>query len=425
MAPYGNLAIQVNTEPDAKLTTANNPYSAGAGSSPPVLAGRDTDLADFRVLLEQLAAGHSGARSLIYSGLRGVGKTVLLLQFEREASARDWPCTGVVETGATTQFRALFARITHRLLRALGRKENASEQVRRSLGVLKAFHGTGPAGFQLNIDVEAVAGAADTGDLEEDVLELLVEVGEAARAAGVGVVYLFDEMQHLPATAMGALCMAFHKVSQNQLPVALVGAGLPSLPTQLRSAKPYAERLFNYKRLGRLPEAAARAALVVPATRLGAAYTDDAVAKIVELSDGYPYFIQEYGRVIWEESDESPITLADVEFAAPIVQETLDEEFFDNRVDEATGAERRYMAAMADLGEGAQNTLEVTRRMGFDSRASTSKARQSLIDKGLIFSPSIGLVDFTVPHFAQFMRRRYPLDAVVANDDETGADGRR
>jgi hypothetical protein len=252
-------------------------------------------------------------------------------------------------------------------------------------------------------------------------MELLVEVGEAARAAGSGVVYLVDEMQHLDETAMGALCMAFHKVSQRKLPVALVGAGLPPLPTQLRSAKPYAERLFNYKRLGRLEPAAARAALIVPATRLGVEYDEDAVEKILELSDGYPYFIQEYGRVVWEETDESPITLADVELAAPLVQETLDEEFFDNRVDEATGAERRYMAAMADLGDSEQKTLEVTKRLGFETRASTSKTRQGLIDKGLIYSPKLGYVDFTVPHFAKFMRRRYPLEAVLADDNGAAA----
>jgi hypothetical protein len=381
MAGYAVWAIQRDNVPDpVNLTTANNPYSAGAGSSPPLLAGRDGDLNQFRVLLDQLAAGHSGARSLIYSGLRGVGKTVLLLEFEREASDRGWPCTGVVEIGATTDFRTSFARMTHRLLRTLSRKEAVKERVLQALGVLKAFNVTTPGGFQLNIDVEAISGSADTGDIEEDLMELLVEVGEAARAARVGIVYLVDEMQHLPPVAMGALCMAFHKVSQGKLPVALVGAGLPQLPTQLRAAKPYAERLFNYKRLGRLDDAAARTALVVPASRLGAEYEQAAVATILELSDGYPYFVQEYGRVVWEETSEAPITLADVELAAPLVQETLDEEFFDNRVDEATGAERRYMAAMADLGEGRQATLEVTKRLGFVTRASTSKARQGLIE---------------------------------------------
>lgn len=398
-----------------KLSTANNPYSAGAGSSPPLLAGRDGDVEDFRVLLDQLGAGHSGARSLIYSGLRGVGKTVLLLEFENEAVDRGWPCTGVVEIGATTDFRTSFARMTHRLLRTLSRKEAVKERVMQALGVLKAFNITTPGGFQLNIDVDAISGSADTGDIEEDLMELLAEVGEAARAAGLGVVYLVDEMQHLSETAMGALCMAFHKVSQRKLPVALVGAGLPPLPTQLRSAKPYAERLFNYKRLGRLEPAAARSALVVPASRLGVEYEKEAVDKILELSDGYPYFIQEYGRVVWEETEESPITLADVELAAPLVQETLDTEFFDNRVDEATAAERRYMAAMADLGDGEQATLETTKRLGFETRASTSQARQGLIEKGLIYSPKLGYVDFTVPHFAKFMRRRYPLKAVLTD----------
>jgi AAA ATPase domain len=417
MGRYALLAIRGHNVPEpVKLTTAANPYSAGAGSSPPLLAGRDADLGDFRVLLEQLAAGHSGARSLIYSGLRGVGKTVLLLELESEAVDRGWPCTGVVEIGATTDFRTSFARMTHRLLRSLSRKEAVKERVLQALGVLKAFNVTTPGGFQLNIDVDAASGSADTGDMEEDLTELLVEVGEAARAAGVGVVYLVDEMQHLPAVAMGALCMAFHKISQRKLPAALVGAGLPSLPTQLRSAKPYAERLFGYKQLGRLPAAAARAALVVPAGRRGVDYDEEAVERILELSDGYPYFIQEYGRVVWEEADQSPITLADAELAAPLVQETLDEEFFDNRVDEATGAERRYMAAMSDLGEGSQRTLEITKRLGFETLASTSKARHGLIEKGLIYSPEVGYVDFTVPHFAHFMRRRYPLEAVLRED---------
>lgn len=344
------------------------------------------------------------------------GKTVLLVAFESEAIDRGWPCTGVVEIGATTDFRTSFARMTHRLLRTLSRKEAVKERVLQALGVLKAFNVTTPGGFQLNIDVEAISGSADTGDIEEDLTELLVEVGEAARAAGAGVVYLADEMQHLPEIAMGALCMAFHKISQRKLPAALVGAGLPSLPTQLRSAKPYAERLYRYKQLGRLPPAAGRAALVVPAGRSGVDYEEVAVEKILELSDGYPYFIQEYGRVVWDETDESPIMLADVELAAPLVQETLDEEFFDNRVDEATGAERRYMAAMADLGEGEQRTLEITKRLGYETLASTSQARHGLIEKGLIYSPKLGYVDFTVPHFTQFMRRRYPLEAVLTDD---------
>jgi hypothetical protein len=217
---------------------------------------------------------------------------------------------------------------------------------------------------------------------------------------------------------MGALCMAFHKLAQRELPVALAGAGLPPLPGQLRSAKPYAERLFEYFLLGALPEPAARAALVLPATRKGVDFEDGAAELILAAADGYPYFIQEYGRVIWEEAGVSPITAAAVAEALPVARDILDEEFFDNRVEEATNEERRYMAAMADLGDGPQGTAEVTVRAGYKQRASSGKARQALIRKGLVYVPKHGTVDFTVPHFADFMRRRYPLASLLKTADE-------
>jgi hypothetical protein len=400
-----------------ELTRATNPYSAGAGTMPPFLAGRDKDLERFDTLLARLEAGDQG-RSLVYSGLRGVGKTVLLLEFEKLAVERGWDCTGVVEIGATTDFRTSISRMTHRLLRSLSRKHVIKDRVTRALGVLKAFNVTAPGGFQLSIDVTALSGSADSGDIEDDLTELLVEVGEAARAGGKGVVYLVDEMQNLEPVAMGALCMAFHKLAQQQLPVALVGAGLPPLPSQLRSAKPYAERLFEYFPLGRLPEAAARSALVTPATHRGASYEPGAAELVLAAADGYPYFIQEYGRVVWEDAGVSPITAAAAAEALPVAREILDEEFFDNRVEEATNEERRYMAAMADLGDGPQGTGEVTGRAGYKQRASSGKARQALIRKGLIYVPKHGTVDFTVPHFADFMRRRYPLASVLGTADE-------
>jgi hypothetical protein len=393
-----------------QLTRATNPYSAGAGTMPPFLAGRDRDVERFATLLERLEGGAHG-RSFVYSGLRGVGKTVLLLEFEKLAVERGWDCTGVVEIGVSTDFRTVISRMTHRLLRGLSRKQAVRERVVRALGVLKAFNVTTPLGFQLNIDVSAIAGSADSGDIEEDLTELLTEVGEAARTGGRGVVYLIDEMQNLEPVAMGALCMAFHKLAQRQLPVVVVGAGLPSLPAQLRVAKPYAERLFEYFPLGRLADAAARAALVMPATRAGAEFEEAGVEAILAAADGYPYFIQEIGRVVWEEAGRSPIDAEAVAEALPVAQEILDEEFFDNRVEEATREERRYMAAIADLGDGPQSTAEVTARAGYRSRTSSGKARQALIRKGLIYDPAYGTVDFTVPHFGDFMRRRYPLAA--------------
>jgi hypothetical protein len=403
--------------PPVELTRATNPYSAGAGSMPPFLAGRDDDIGRYDTLIARLENGQHG-RGLIYSGLRGIGKTVLLLEFEKLAAGRGWDSSGVVEIGATTDFRTSIARMTHRLLRGLSRKQAIKERVLQALGVLKAFNITTPAGFQLNIDVSAISGSADSGDIEEDLTELLVAVGEAAQAGGKGVVYLIDEMQNLEPLAMGALCMAFHKLAQRQLPVTIVGAGLPPLPVQLRSAKPYAERLFEYFPLGRLGAPAARAALVTPATRMGASYEEDGVDLILAAADGYPYFIQEHGRVIWEEAGVSPITTEAVRQSLPVVQEILDEEFFDNRVEEATNEERRYMAAMADLGDGAQSTAGVTERAGYKARASSGKARQALIRKGLIYVPEHGSVDFTVPHFAAFMRRRYPLVRLLRADED-------
>ena len=318
-----------------QLTRANNPYSAGAGTMPPVLAGRDKDAETFRVLIERLQAGAQG-RSLVYSGLRGVGKTVLLLEFEKIAAEQHWDTTGVVEIGATTDFRTSISRMTHKLLRGLSRKEAVVGRLSQALGVLQAFSITVPGGFKLNLDVSALTGTADTGDIEEDLTELLTEVGRAAGAGGRGVVYLIDEMQNLEPIAMSAVCMAFHKVAQQRLPVAMVAAGLPALPTQLRSAKPYAERLFEYFPLGRLSEGAARSALVTPATRIGASYEAGAAELILDAADGYAYFIQEYGRVIWEDAGFSPITRAAVDAALPVAREILDEEFFDNRVEGAT-----------------------------------------------------------------------------------------
>jgi len=400
-----------------ELTRATNPYSAGAGTMPPFLAGRDRDVERFDSVLTRLEAGQHG-RGLIYSGLRGVGKTVLLLEFEKLAAERGWDCTGVVEIGATTDFRTSISRMTHRLLRGLNRREAIKDRVTQALGVLKAFNVITPGGFQLNIDVTTISGSADSGDIEEDLTELLVSVGEAARAGNTGVVYLIDEMQYLEPVAMGALCMAFHKLAQQQLPVTLVGAGLPPLPAQLRSAKPYAERLFEYLPLGKLERAAARSALVLPATRSGADYEEAGVDLILAAADGYPYFIQEHGRVVWEEAGVSPITTAAVEEALPVVQEILDEEFFDNRVEEATNEERRYMAAMADIGDGPQSTAEITEKAGYKARASSGKARQALIRKGLVYVPEHGAVDFTVPHFGAFMRRRYPLASLITAGDD-------
>ena len=247
-----------------------------------------------------------------------------------------------------------------------------------------------------------------TGNLERDLTHLFVELGETAREHETGVVFLIDEMQFLKREEMEAVAAAMHRMSQKQLPIALAGAGLPQLPGLMVDAKSYAERLFSYPEIGPLSPDAARQALFEPAQAEGVGFEDDALARIVELSGCYAAFVQAYGKETWNMAPGSPITLADVQAAEPVVEAKLDEEFFHVRFEKATPAERRYMAAMADLGDGPYKTGDVAGRLG--GRASSSSVhRDSLIKKGLIFSPDHGEVNFTVPHFSPFMRRRYPL----------------
>lgn len=389
------------------MDALTNPYTPGAGTKPPALTGRDEQLAQFELLLGRLERGRP-ERSMLVTGLRGVGKTVLLTTFEDMALGRGW-FPALSEIRHDTELRVLMARMSRRVLLAMSRAERVKDRARRALGVLKAFSVRTPEGFELSIDVDALTGTADSGDLEEDLSDLLEELGRTAQEAGTGVVFLLDEVQFLNQSSLEALISALHRVAQRELPLSLVGGGLPSIPRLAGEAKSYAERLFTFPRIGILTEPAATDALVLPAREEGIEYEGAAVKRIIELSDGYPYFLQEYGRHVWQVADQSPIGAADVERAHPNVQADLDAGFFTVRFERATAAERRYMAAMATLGDGPQESGGVARRLGFGDTAQTSVTRSNLIEKGLIFSPEYGLVDFTVPHFAEFMRRNFPL----------------
>jgi hypothetical protein len=250
-----------------------NPYTPGAGRRPPTLAGRDRDLESFQALIERLAAG-GYERSHIYSGLRGVGKTVLLMELDVLATEAGWATTDVQEVGSQPDFRVTFARMAARLLYAMSRRHRVKEHVERALGVVKAFSVAVPAGVQLKLDVQAATGVADSGDPEQDLTDLLREIGEVAHATGAGALFLIDEMHNLDATSLAAICIAFQAISRHGLPVAMAGAGLPDLQLRLMSAKPYADRLFSYHELGRLPRAAARTALIGPAATRGVDYDE-------------------------------------------------------------------------------------------------------------------------------------------------------
>jgi hypothetical protein len=371
------------------------------------LAGRDGDLEAFSLLLERLGDGRP-ERSLVYSGLRGVGKTVLLLEFETLAREAGWACNEVEEVGSG-DFRQTFAELAYQMLLSMSRRKRMKARATAALGVLKAFSLGVPGGVTARIEVEASRGTADSGNPERDLAALLTEVGHVAQSGRTGVVFFLDEMQGLDATALAAVCMAMNRVGQHSLPVALVGAGLPPLPRQLRAAKPYAERMFSYHELDRLSDAEADLALVAPAAQFAVEYERAAVELILRASAGYPHFLQEYGRVLWNEVETSPIRARDVESAQALISEALNRRFFRDRFDSASDAEQRYLSAMADVGDGPVSTTEVAEHAGYKDARSASLLRENLLRKDLIYSPRRGAVAFTVPLFAGYVREQHPL----------------
>ena len=274
----------------------DNPYTPGAGRKPRTMAGREEDVEAFGALVERLDAG-SFERSLVYTGLRGVGKTVLLMEFDVLASEAGWATSDVAEVGSQPDFRVTFARMAARLLTNMSRRHRAKELIDRALSVVKAFSVALPGrAVELRLEVEAATGVADSGDPESDLVDLLTEIGRVAQANHVGALFLIDEMQNLDSSSLAAICIAFQAVSRAALPVAMVGAGLPDLRVRLWSAKPYADRLFSYRQLGRLDPASARAALLGPAAAYGVRLNEDAARQVVAEAAGYPYFLQVYGR---------------------------------------------------------------------------------------------------------------------------------
>jgi len=383
-----------------------NPYSMGAGNPPPALTGREEQERQFQTLIGRLGRGLF-ERSMIVSGLRGVGKTVLLLEFERIATDAGWTAPSPIEIKSDTNFRAELADAAYEAMLQLSVRKALGERVRTLGKLLTGFKvGASSEGVEFSFDPKAVQGA--TGDLERDLARLFLELGATARDHETGVAFLVDEMQFLARAELEALAFAMHRASQRKLPIAVVGAGLPQLPGLVAEAKSYAERLFSYPRLGALSQAAARRALVAPAEANDVSWQDDALEQIINESGCYPTFIQAYGKAAWNQAPRSPIRLSDVLAAEPAINHELDSEFFHVRFEKATERERDYMAAMASLGEGPYATSDVADRLGREQRT-TSASRDALIKKGLIYSPDYGQVEFTVPRFASFMRRRYPL----------------
>lgn len=385
-----------------------NPYAPGAGTPPPELAGRDALLESVRIAVERVRRGLP-AKSVLMVGLRGVGKTVLLDRMRDDAEAAGIH-TIRIEAPERRSLPAMLAPQLRQALLRLSRNEQARELAHRALRALAGFVGALKLKYQdieVGIDFEPEPGLADNGDLEHDLQALLETVGNAAAKAGTALVMFVDELQYVKEDELAALVTGLHRCAQRRLPVTLVGAGLPQLRGQMGEAKSYAERLFEFPEVGPLPREAATLAITKPAIEQGVAFDGDAVARIVDETRGYPYFLQEWGKHAWDAADGSPITLRDVVAASASAIAALDESFFRVRFDRLTPSEKRYLRAMADLGPGPHRSGDIADRLG---RKVTSLAptRNQLIAKGMIWSPSHGDTAFTVPLFDQFMKRIIP-----------------
>lgn len=399
----------------ARVDPVRNPYAPGAGQRPPELAGRDRELAMFDVVLERVSRARP-ERSLVLTGLRGVGKTVLLNTLRSQAISRLWG-TGKIEARPDQSLRRPVAAAIHMAIREIAPHHRAADRVDDFLAVLKAFalrsNATGAKlrdRWQPGIDGPVATGRADSGDIEIDLVELFTDAASVATDVGTGIALFIDEMQDLGSGDVSALCAACHELSQLGAPLIVVGAGLPHLPAGLSAAKSYSERLFRYQRIDRLDRIAADQALCAPAEREGVEYEPKALDLLYETSGGYPYFVQAYGKATWDHAPASPISAPDVRVAAPEAEAELAVGFFGSRYERATPAEREYMRAMAAAGgdadgdgDSAVPTADIARWLG-RKPASLSPARDALIKKGLIYSGERGTVAFTVPHFGRYLR---------------------
>lgn len=385
-----------------------NPFSPGAGAPPPELVGRDPLLEQARILLGRIRQKRP-ERSLLLTGLRGVGKTVLLNEIERRASAAGYR-TIFIEAHEDKPLGPLLAPYLRSVLYDLDRVAGAGDKVKRGLRVLRSFLGglkVTYADLEVGLDIDPERGSADSGDLQTDLPNLFVALGEAAEERKSAVAVLIDELQYFTETELGALIMAMHKVQQRQLPVVLLGAGLPILPGLAGASKSYAERLFSFPEVGALSGEDAAKALRKPALAAGVVFEPDALGEVFRLTKGNPYFLQEWGYQSWNQAPTKTITLEVVRNATPTVIERLDQNFFRVRFDRLAPSEKRFLRAVAELGPGAHRTGDIADMLGVKV-TSLGPVRAKLIKKGMVYSPAHGDMAFTVPLFDEFMRRTMP-----------------
>ena len=382
-----------------------NPYRPGAGMSPAYLAGRDNTIHEAQNILQAINYGYS-ARSVVYYGLRGVGKTVLLNYIENLADEMDLPSEYMEIAERDRSFQYQMALHIYKLINRLSLLKNIESHIKKALSILKAF--TIKYGCDdISIEVNPANGISDTGNLANDMTELFLALGVIAQKQNKGVVLFIDEIQYIKDSEFEALMEAIHRTNQKNYPIVIFSAGLPKIAKIAGDVKSYAERLFDFIEIDSLNNEEAKLALIEPAKRFQINYTDEAVNKIIEITQGYPYFLQEYGKWVWEcKKEESIIDIKIVNKAYDEFEQSLDKAFFKVRHDRATAREIEFMTAMVACEKLPCSTKEIANIMG-ESIQAISPLRAQLIHKGFIYAAKRGEVDFTVPQFDKYLKRVY------------------
>jgi hypothetical protein len=392
------------------MNPVTNPFSPGAGTPPPELAGRDELREAVRVAIERVRRGLP-AKSILMVGLRGVGKTVLLDRMRDDAEAAGSQ-TIRIEAPESRSLPALLAPQLRQALLRLSHNEKAKDLAQRGLRALAGFAKALKFKYEdieVGLDFDPEPGLADNADLEHDLQDLLQAAGAAAQKADTALVLFIDELQYVQEKELAALIMALHRTAQRRLPVVLVGAGLPQLRGRMGQAKSYAERLFEFPEIGALGPTAAKIAITKPAADQDVEVEASALDQILKETRGYPYFLQEWGKHAWDIADASPISREDVALASNAAVAALDESFFRVRFDRLTPVEKKYLRAMADLGPGPHRSGDIAEKLDRQV-TSLGPTRNQLIAKGMVWSPNHGDTAFTVPLFDEFMRRIMPGD---------------
>jgi len=390
-----------------------NPYTPGAGVSPPELVGRDALLEKASVALQRIALGRFG-KSLILTGLRGVGKTALLNRIRQSAEANKLIAIRI-EAPEGRSLPSLLVPGLNSALVKLSLGKASSKILTQAFKALLSFVSAMKLKYNdvelaLDLDLESDSGASTTSslslvpDLDHELVQLFQAVGALAKSRETAVILFIDELQMLDEKELASLIMALHLAAQDALPITLVAAGLPQILAKMGKAKTYAERLFDFIELGPLDSDSAIQALVLPAKKLGVVYEPGALSEILKQTEGYPYFLQEWGKNAWDLAETSPITQKDAKSATKQAVADLDASFFRVRFDQLSPTQKEYLRAMAELGSGSVGSGKIAEVLGKKVTA-LGVIREQLISKGLIYSPAHGETAFTVPLFDQFMLR--------------------